>query len=255
MSQQPAPAVKVEQGPKRVRVYLAGDLVADTCAPLLVWETANYPAYYIPAADISAELIPAGQYDRQPRLGEAEVLHVKTSAATAELAARRYADSPVPELRDAIRLDWGAMSEWLEEDEPVYVHPRDPYKRVDILTSSRRVRIELDGVTVAESAQPRILFETGLPPRYYLPITDLRMDLLRPSDRSTQCPYKGTAGYWSVDTAAVAEKGRMYTDVVWIYRTPLAESQKIAGLACFYTERADIYLDGVLQARPKSPFS
>ena len=255
MSQQPVPAVKVEQGLKRVRVYLAGELVADTRAPLLVWEIANYPAYYIPAADVSAELIPAGQHDRRPHLGEAEILHVKTAAATAELAARRYPESPVPELRDAIRLDWGAMSEWLEEDEPVYVHPRDPYKRVDILASSRLVRIELDGVTVAESAQPRILFETGLPPRYYLPITDLRMDLLRPSDRSTQCPYKGTAAYWSVDTTGVAEKGRLHTDVVWIYRTPLAESQKIAGLACFYNERADIYLDGVLQARPKSPFS
>jgi uncharacterized protein (DUF427 family) len=250
MPQQPIPAVKVEQGSKRIRVYLAGDLVADTRAPLLVWETAGYPAYYIPAADVSADLIPAGQSDRRPHLGEAEILHVKTSAATAELAARRYADSPVPELRDAIRLDWAAMSEWLEEDEPVYVHPR---KRVDILASSRRVRIELDGVIVAESAQPRILFETGLPPRYYLPITDLRMDLLRPSDRSTQCPYKGTAAYWSVDTTAVAEKGRLHSDVVWIYRTPLAESQKIAGLACFYNERADIYVDGVLQARPASP--
>ncbi len=255
MSQPPSPPVRVESGQKRVRVYLAGDLVADTSVPLLVWENANYPAYYIPAADVSAELIPAGRCDRQPRLGEAEVLHVKTSAATAELAARRYPGSPVPELRDAIRLDWAAMSEWLEEDEPVYVHPRDPYKRVDILASSRRVRIELDGVTVAESAQPRILFETGLPPRYYLPVTALRMDLLRPSDRSTQCPYKGTAAYWSVDTTAAAEQGRLHTDVVWIYRSPLAESQKIAGLACFYNERADIYVDGVLQARPKSPFS
>lgn len=255
MSEQPAPAVQVERGQKRVRAYLAGDLVADTRAPLLVWEIPGYPAYYIPAGDIRAELIPAGESDRRPRLGEAEILHVKTSAATAERAARRYADSPVPELRDAIRLDWGAMSEWLEEDEPVYVHPRDPYKRVDILASSRRVRIELDGVTVAESAQPRILFETSLPPRFYLPLTDVRMDLLRPSDRITRCPYKGTAAYWSVDTRPASQEGRLHQDVVWIYRTPLPESQKIAGLACFYNERADIYLDGALQPRPKSPFS
>src|SRR6266568_1866264 len=181
MSEQPAAAVRAERGHKRVRAYLGGDLVADTTAPLLVWEHDKYPAYYIPAADVRAELISAGRSERLPRLGEAELLHVKTPTAKAENAARRYRDAPVPDVRDAIRLEWAAMSEWLEEDEPVYVHPRDPYKRVDILASSRRVRIELDGVTVAESAQPRILFETGLPPRYYLPVTALRMDLLRPS--------------------------------------------------------------------------
>jgi uncharacterized protein (DUF427 family) len=147
------------------------------------------------------------------------------------------------------------MSEWLEEDEPVYVHPRDPYKRVDILASSRRVRVELDGITVAESSQPRVLFETGLPPRYYLPLTDLRMDLLRPSDSITHCPYKGTATYWSVDTSAAAQAGRVHKDVVWIYRSPLPESPKIAGLACFYNERVELYVDGELIPRPKTPFS
>jgi uncharacterized protein (DUF427 family) len=252
--QQESP-VRVEQGQKRVRAYLSGDLVADTTAPLLVWETSNYPAFYFPAGDVRAELIPAGQSERRPRLGSAELLHIKTPTAAAELAARRYPDSPVAELRGAVRLDWAAMSEWLEEDEPVYVHPRDPHKRVDILASSRQVRVELDGVTVAESGQPRILFETGLPPRYYLPVTSLRRDLLRPSDRSTQCPYKGTASYWSVDTSSATNGGRLHADVVWIYRAPLPESQKVAGLACFYNERADLYLDGVLQDRPKSPFS
>jgi uncharacterized protein (DUF427 family) len=137
-----------------------------------------------------------------------------------------------------------------EEDQPVYVHPRDPYKRVDILASSRHVRIELDGVTVAESRQPRILFETSLPPRWYLPLTDFRLDLLRPSDRTTQCPYKGTATYWSVDTGV-----RVHPDVVWTYRSPLAESQKIAGLAAFYNERVDMYVEGVRQERPRTPFT
>jgi uncharacterized protein (DUF427 family) len=248
-------AVQTETGQKRIRVYLSGDLVADTYAPLLVWENPNFPTYYIPAADVRAELIPAGASDRHPLLGEAEILHVKSATATAEGAARRYPDSPVPHVRDAIRLAWDAMSEWLEEDEPVYVHARDPHKRVDILASSRHVRVELDGVPVAESRQPRILFETGLPPRYYLPLTDLRMDLLRPSDHSSRCPYKGTAAYWSVDTTEVAAAGRVHRDVLWIYRTPLPESQKIAGLACFYNERVSIYLDGELQPRPKSPFS
>ncbi len=236
--------VRVEQGHKRVRVYLNGELVADTIRPLLVWESPYYPAYYIPASDVRAELVPTGDTEHSPSRGNADVYDVPTSAGTAAKAARRYADSPFEELRDAVRLDWAAMSEWFEEDEPVYVHPRDPYHRVDILASSRRIRVELDGVTLAESRSPRILYETRLPARYYLPITDLRMDLLRPSRTETGCPYKGTAKYWSVEV-----DGRSYQDLVWIYRNPLPESQKIAGLACFYNEKVDLYVDGVLQPK------
>jgi uncharacterized protein (DUF427 family) len=149
-----------------------------------------------------------------------------------------------------VRLDWEAIDEWLEEDEPVYTHPRDPYTRVDILASSRHVRVEVDGVTVAASAQPRILFETGLPPRYYLPLSDVRLNLLRPSATRSHCPYKGTASYWSMDTGQAVR-----ADIAWIYRTPLPESQKIAGLACFYNEKTDLYLDGVPQERPQTKFS
>jgi uncharacterized protein (DUF427 family) len=152
-------------------------------------------------------------------------------ARTAPSAARRYRSSPIQELRQAVRMDWDAMDEWLEEDEPVDTHPRDPYTRVDILASSRHVRVDINGVTVAESAQPRILFETGLPPRYYLLLADVRLDLLRPSATQSHCPYKGTASYWSLDAGA-----GVHQDLVWIYRSPLAESQKIAGLACFYPD-------------------
>jgi len=241
--------VKVEQWHKRVRAYLGGELVADTISPLLVWEIPNYPAYYIPVGDIRAKLIPTGATEHSPSRGDAEVLDVTTVGGTAAGAARRYPDSPIEQLRDAIRLDWNAMDEWLEEDEPVYTHPRSPYTRVDILSSSRHVRVELDGVILAESAHPTILFETGLPPRYYLPLPDLRRDLLRPSDRATHCPYKGTAGYWSVQV-----NGTLHENLVWIYRTPLPESQKIAGLACFYNERVELYVDGVRQERPATRF-
>jgi len=241
--------VKVEQSHKRVRAYLGGELVADTISPLLVWEIPNYPAYYIPVGDIRAKLIPTGATEHSPSRGDAEVLDVTTVGGTAAGAARRYPDSPIEQLRDAIRLDWNAMDEWLEEDEPVYTHPRSPYTRVDILSSSRHVRVELDGVILAESAHPTILFETGLPPRYYLPLPDLRRDLLRPSDRATHCPYKGTAGYWSVQV-----NGTLHENLVWIYRTPLPESQKIAGLACFYNERVELYVDGVRQERPATRF-
>jgi uncharacterized protein (DUF427 family) len=244
------PALRIEPCPKRVRCYLAGHLVADTIHPFLVWEGPHYPVYYLPAADIRAELVASGQTRHSPSRGEAQILDVKVATATAVAAALRYPGSPRAELRDLIRLDWDSMSEWLEEDEPVYTHPRDPYKRVDILASTRHVRVELDGVTVADSRQPRILFETGLPPRYYLPLTDLRMDLLRPSDAASHCPYKGTASYWSVDTGQAEHR-----DIAWMYRFPLPESQKIAGLACFYNERVDIYLDGERQERPRTHFS
>ena len=243
-------SVRVEQGAKRVRAYLAGRLVADTKRPFLVWEIPYYPAYYLPLADVAAALEPTGKTEHSPSRGEAEILDVRVEGAAAAGAAKRYRDSPLTALRDLVRIDWGAMDEWLEEDEPVYTHPRDPYKRVDILASSRHVRVEIDGVAVADSVRPHILYETGLPPRYYLPLPDVRTELLIPSDTTSHCPYKGTAGYWSVDT------GRgVHPDLVWIYRTPLPESQKVAGLACFYNEKVDLYVDGELQPRPRSPFS
>jgi len=243
-------SVRVEPGRKRVRAYLAGRLVADTRRPSLVWEIPYYPAYYLPLGDVTAELAPTGKTEHSPSRGEAELYDVRVDGRVAEGAARRYPDSPLAAIRDLVRFEWAAMDEWLEEDEPVYTHPRDPYHRVDILHSSRHVRVEVDGVTVADSARPVILFETGLPPRYYLPLSDIRTDLLTPTDTQTHCPYKGTAGYWSVDT------GRgTHADLAWCYRTPLPESQKIAGLACFYDEKADVYLDGELQDRPRTHFA
>ncbi|HEX9546199.1 MAG TPA: DUF427 domain-containing protein [Acidimicrobiales bacterium] len=241
--------VRVEPSHKRVRAYLGQELVADTARPLLVWESPHYPTYYLPAADVRADLIPTGATEHSPSRGDAQLYDVKVARATAPGAARRYPDSPIEEIRDAVHITWDAMDEWLEEDEPVYTHPRDPYKRVDILPSSRRVRVDVDGVTVAESEQPRILFETGLPPRYYLPLPDVRLDLLTLSNAETHCPYKGMATYWHLDV-----NGKRYDNFVWIYRAPLPESQKIAGLACFYNEKVDLYVDGELQEKPRSPF-
>ena len=142
------------------------------------------------------------------------------------------------------------MDAWFEEDEEVFTHPRDPYTRVDILASTRHVRVEVDGVTVAESASPRLLFETGLPVRYYLPKTHVRLDLLVPSDTVTHCPYKGRAEYWSVRTPEGVRE-----DLAWSYRTPLPESQKIAGLVAFLDEKVDVHVDGVLRERPRTKFA
>jgi uncharacterized protein (DUF427 family) len=256
MDSQQRGSVRVETGSKRVRAYLQGQLVADTLRPLLVWEFPYYPTYYLPLDDVRAELNPTGEVQHSPSRGDG-LMHdvsvgvgVGAGEVAAKGAALTFPDSPIEELRTAVRLDFPAMDEWFEEDEPIYVHPRDPYKRVDILASTRRVVVEVDGQVVADSSQPRILFETGLPPRYYVPLTDVRMELLRPSATQTQCPYKGTATYWSL-----VVDGAVHEDVVWIYRSPFAESQKIAGLACFYNEKIDISLDGVPQDRPHTHFS
>ncbi|KRV50310.1 hypothetical protein AQ490_14480 [Wenjunlia vitaminophila] len=237
--------LRVEPGAKRVRAYLAGHLVADTTRPVLVWEGPHYPTYYLPVADVRTELLTANDRTRRsPSRGEGRLHDLSVPGRTVPDAALRYPDSPVPELRDLVRLDWNAMDQWFEEDEEVFVHPRDPYTRVDVLASSRHVRVEVDGVLVAESRAPRIVFETGLPPRYYLPQTDVSLHLLEPSDTVTHCPYKGTARYVSARL-----DGRTVEDIAWSYPTPLPESQKIAGLLSFYDSKAEVFVDGELQGR------
>ena len=149
-----------------------------------------------------------------------------------------------------MRLQWDAMEAWFEEDEEVYTHARDPYTRVDILASSRKVRVRVDGVEVADSSNPRLLFETGLPVRYYLPRTHVRMDLLEHSPTVTHCPYKGQAQTWSVHAGDT-----LHEDLAWSYPAPLPESQKIAGLIAFYNEKVEIEVDGTLQEQPKTKFS
>ncbi len=243
--------VRVEHGEKRVRAYLGGEVVADTTAPLLVWEKPYYPAYYFRVDDVRMELLqPDGGTSHSPSRGDGTTFTVRAGGKAAPAAAVRYETSPFEELRGAIRLEWSAMDAWFEEDEEVFTHPRDPYTRVDILPSSRHVRVEVDGVTIAETSKPTLLFETGLPARFYVPKTHVRLDLLTPTETRTHCPYKGEAEYWSVRAA-----GTVHPDLAWSYRSPFPESQKIAGLVCFYNEKVDLYVDGVLQDRPNTKFS
>lgn len=233
----------MEESAKRVRVVFAGTVVADTARPLLVWENPYYPAYYLPREDVRTELfVPSGR-TRASQLGEGALSTLRAGGREAVDAVVEYPEAP---LAGYVRLDWPAMDQWFEEDEQVYTHPRDPHKRVDILPSSRHVRIDVDGEPVAESRHPWLLFETGLPTRYYLPAPHVRLDRLTPSDTVTHCPYKGEAEYWSVGE---------HIDVAWSYRHPLPESQRIAGLICFADERVDVRVDGVLQARPQTPWS
>jgi uncharacterized protein (DUF427 family) len=242
--------IRIEPGAKRLRTYLGGELVADTIRPLLVWEVPHYPTYYFPVADVRSDLLVAdGRVAHSPSRGDGKTFTVHAGGKQAPAAAVRYEHSPIAELREAIRLEWSAMDAWFEEDEEVFTHARDPHTRIDILQSSRHVRVEVDGETIAESAGPRLLFETGLPVRYYLPKTHVRMELLELADTVTHCPYKGQAQSFSVRLGdSVHEK------LAWCYPTPLAESQKIAGLIAFYNEKVDLYVDGVVVERPSTRF-
>jgi uncharacterized protein (DUF427 family) len=247
----PRGRIRVEPGAKRVRAYFGGEAVVDSTRPVLVWEVPYYPTYYFPIDDVRTELLEAdGGVAHSPSRGDGVTFTVRVGETRARAAALRYRESPIEELRGLIRLDWHAMDAWFEEDEEVFTHPRSPYTRIDILASSRHVRVEVAGTTIAESTSPRLLFETGLPVRYYLPKPHVRMDLLVRTDTASHCPYKGQAEWWSVS----AEDG-LHEDVAWSYRAPLPESQKVAGLVAFYNEKIDIFVDGELQERPVTKFS
>ena len=228
---------------------LGGEIVADTTKPLLVWEVPYYPTYYFPEADVRTDLlVETGETRRSPSRGEATQYVVK--AGNAEGAAYSFHDPKIPELAGHYALLWKTMDHWFEEDEEVSVHARDPYTRIDILPSSRRVRVEIDGTTVADSTNASFLFETGLPTRYYLPKTDVRMNLMTPTDLETACPYKGVARYWNANV-----DGETFENILWGYDSPLPESQKVTGMVSFYNEKVDIYIDEELADRPKTKFS
>jgi uncharacterized protein (DUF427 family) len=251
MADTPRGRVRIEPGAKRVRVYVGGELVADTIRPQLVWEVPYYPAYYLPVDDVRTELLtPTGNTKHSPSRGEGTYFAVKGGGRVADDAALRYVDSPIEELRDHVRFDWEVVDAVFEEDEQVFIHPRDPYSRVDILPSSRHVEVLVDGVKVADTHRPTILYETGLPPRYYFRQTDVRMDLLEPTETKSGCPYKGFARYWNVRTGDT-----VHEDLAWSYPTPLPESQKVAGLVTFYNEKVDLVVDGEALERPRTPFS
>jgi uncharacterized protein (DUF427 family) len=244
------PRVRVEPNPKWVRGVIDGRAVVDSRHSRFVWEIPYYPAWYFPVEDVDAKLIENGETLRSPSRGRGTRYDLVVGDRTIPNAAWRHVDSPVDELRDLVRIEWDALDIWFEEDVEVFVHPRSPEVRVDALPSSRHVRILVDGEAVADTTRSTILYETGLPPRYYVPKTDVRMDLLTPTDLSTACPYKGWANYWNLTIG-----DQTHDNIVWGYRTPLPESEPIAGLVCFYNEKVDVEVDGELLERPKTPFS
>ena len=242
--------VHIELSPRRVRAYLDNQVLADSQQVLLVYETRRPPVYWFPTADVRMDLLTL----KEPAAGTPSgTQRYRSNAGSAEdNVAWSYAEphGDLAPLEGHVAFYWNAIDHWYEEDEEVFVHPRDPYSRVDTVHSSRHVRVEVDGHVIAETKRPVVLYETGLPTRYYIPKLDVRMDLLESTKTITHCPYKGDAAYWSLNVG-----GKNYPDFVWSYPHPIPEIPKIENLLCFYNEKVDLYIDGVLQARPASPFS
>jgi uncharacterized protein (DUF427 family) len=245
------PPNHVEPVPRRIRALVSGTPVVDTTAARYVWEWPGYPQYYVPLSDVLADALVEEDGTEESERGTARVFGLRVGEVHRNGAALVYDASPIAGLAGTVRFDWKSLDSWFEEDEQVFVHPRNPYARVDSLRSTRRVTVTLDGVELADSTSPVMVFETGLPTRYYLNRTDVHFDRLTRSTTRTACPYKGTtSGYWSA-----VLNGTRHADIAWAYDFPTRELLPIAGLVAFYNEKVDIAVDGQLLERPITPFS
>jgi uncharacterized protein (DUF427 family) len=245
-----APLNHVEPVPRRVRAFLGGQTVFDTTRALYVWEWEYYPQYYIPLAHVADGVLVNEQHPRHTQQGVAEVHALAVGEETRAAAARVLTEPTVDALVNTVRFEWAALDHWFEEDEQIFVHPRNPYVRVDALRSTRRVRVELEGTLLAESSSPVMVFETGLPTRYYFNRTEVCFEHLEPTDTVTECPYKGTtSGYWSIRTGDAVHR-----DLAWAYNFPTRQLLPITGLVSFYNEKVDITIDGQRMARPRTHF-
>jgi uncharacterized protein (DUF427 family) len=227
----PAHKLLMHEFPRRVRATFGGQTVFDTVRATLVHETGLPPQLYVPQEDIRAELLrPTDHHTYCPFKGTASYWSVVAGDQVAENAIWSYPEpnSESRWLRGYAGFYWDAMDEWYDEDERVEGHLSDPYHRVDVRRSSRPVRVLLGGTVLAETRRPLLLSETGLPNRFYIPVEDVRQDLLEASDTQTVCPYKGTASYWSVVTG-----DHKLTDAVWSYPQAEGDSAAISGYLSF----------------------
>jgi uncharacterized protein (DUF427 family) len=242
--------IELVPSPKWVRVMSSGLVIANSRRVKLLRENGHVPVYYFLQEDVRMDLLNASsRTDYSPAKGPILYWSIKINNRVVEDAAWSYLDPPadVSEIKNLLAFEWNKVDSWFEENEEVFVHARDPYKRIEVLLSSRHVQVVLNSETIGDSYNPVVLFEPGHPDRYYLPKLDVRMDLFRPSEKVSRCPYKGQANYYSfnVETSEFA-------DIVWTYRHPTLEASKIAGLLSFYNERVDaIFLDGEKQLKPE----
>ncbi len=239
----------VEASPRWVRVRQGDTLIADSHAPLLLVQFGPHvmPTYFFKLDEVDMSLLgtPVEQDNRR-------IWPVRVNGETIENGAWTYINPSdhLAELANRITFVWNGLLDWYEEAEQVYVHARDPHKRVDTVASSRHVQIRVNGEVIADTHDPYLLFETFLPTRYYIPREDVKMVYLTGTDHVSMCPYKGTARYWSIEAG-----GETLDNVVWSYPDPVIECPKIKDLLCFYNEKVDVYVDGELQPRPQTPWS
>lgn len=231
-----------------------GDVtVVDSRRPILVWEPGRpVPLYAFPEQDVRTDLLRKAAEPASGRHAGSTVFYdLEIDGKVTRKAAWSY---PGDELAGYISFEWfgrDVLDHWYEEEAEIFVHPRDPHKRVDAIPSSRHVQVEINGTVVADTRAPVLLFETQLPTRYYIPREDIRFGLLTATGQRTQCPYKGTATeYWSW-----AGHGDAPANVAWSYPDPLPAVREIKGLIAFYNEAVDIIVDGERRERPVSPFS
>ncbi|KAF4971409.1 hypothetical protein FZEAL_9860 [Fusarium zealandicum] len=247
---------KTYETSRRVRAVHNHTFIVDTTKSVYIWEHDFYPALYVPQKDlINCELNDKREIPSEGN-GSAAVAELVVSPhdglgeARVEGVLRFNTDETLGHLAGKVRIEFGSISQWLEEDAPIYVHPKDPFKRVDILRSQRPIEVKVNGKTIAKATSCMHLFETGLPTRYYLPLASVDQAVLRHSDLRTRCPYKGEAEYYNI-----VVDGEEMNNLAWYYRHPTQESADITGLVCFYNEKVDTILDGQLQERPKTHFA
>jgi len=240
---------RIEPAPRRVRGYFDNTLVFDTTRARYVWEVPYYPQYYIPTSDVRMEHLLDEDHPQRLQLGPSRLHSLTSDRRTHKGAARVYeADGGGP-IAGYVRFEWDTL-DWFEEDEQIIGHPRNPYVRVDALRSHRNVKVEIDSVVLAKTRSPILLFETGLPTRYYIDRTDVLFDHLETSTTQTICPYKGiTSRYWSARTGDT-----LHPDIAWTYEHPMSQVAPVAGLIAFYNEKLDIFLDGHELPRPPTRF-
>jgi len=239
--------------PQRIRALFAGETVVDSKRAKLLHETGHLPVYYFPLEDVRTDLLErTDKHTHCPHKGEASYWSLTVGARSAPDAVWGYEEpiEPASFLRGHVAVYWHVPDEWFAEDEQLFGHPRDPYSRIDVYRTSRRVRVAVGGEVVAESVRTRALFETGLPTRYYFPPEDVRLDLLDPSPKRTRCAYKGSASYWHVRAG-----GELHDDLAWTYPDPQHDAAPVRDLIAFFNERVDLDVDGEAQDRPRTQWS
>lgn len=235
--------LRAEPAAQRVRAFVGGMAVIDSADAVVLCAPGTAPKYAVSEADVDfSAFAPSATTTADPRRGVSRHWHL---FAGNRQRADALATWDAPALEGLFVLRFDAADRWFEEDDPVLFGPRDPRHRVDVVGSSRKVRYEVGGVVLAETHRPRLVLETGLPGRWYVPLTDLDFGLLVPSPTRTVCPYKGAASYWSATI-----DGTVYPDLVWAYQQPIPESAGLAGVACLPSERVDCYVDGTRQVPP-----